>query len=178
MLDGRMHIVSYCEFLTLDVSSASYLCDVHNAVCSDRGQRWLSDQREHVPNDREERETAREGTREPVNKTARDRDPEPVNKGEQCQQQVKFAKQHVEVQHVEKNGTQCFKSASQRQLDNKFDRDESNVIINTDQKGSCPSPRQKISETRMKPISRRSRPSGLDNLKRMSEIPVPCSMTN
>ena len=151
MLEGRMHIVSYCEFLTLDVSSASYLCDVHNAVCSDRGQRWLSDQREHVPNGREERETAREGTREPVNKE------------EQCQQQVKFTKQHVEVQHVEKNGTQCFKSASQRQLDNKFDQDESNVIINTDQKGSCPSPRQKISETRMKPISRRSRPSGLDN---------------
>ena len=31
--------------LTLDVSSASYLCDVHNdAVCSDRGQRLLSDQ--------------------------------------------------------------------------------------------------------------------------------------
>ena len=75
MLEGRMHIVSYCEFLTLDVSSASYLCDVHNAVCNDRGQRWLSDQREHVPNGREERETAREGTREPVNKTARDRDP-------------------------------------------------------------------------------------------------------
>ena len=60
MLEGRMHIVSYCEFLTLDVSSASYLCDVHNAVCSDRGQRWLSDQREHVPNGREERETARD----------------------------------------------------------------------------------------------------------------------
>ena len=68
MLEGRMHIVSYCEFLTLDVSSASYFCDVHNAVCSDRGQRWLSDQREHVPYGREERETAREGTREPVNK--------------------------------------------------------------------------------------------------------------
>ena len=42
-----------------------------------------------------------------------------------------FIKQHVEVQHVEKNGTQCFKSGSQRQLDNKFDQDESNVIINT-----------------------------------------------
>ena len=72
---------------------------------------------------------------------------------------------------MEKNGTQCFKSGSQRQLDNKFDLDESNVIINTDQKGSCLSSRQRISETRMKPISRRSRPCGLDNLKRMYEIP-------
>ena len=45
MLEGIMHIVMYCESLTLDVSSASYLCDVHNnAVCSDRGQPWLSDQ--------------------------------------------------------------------------------------------------------------------------------------
>ena len=103
---------------------------------------------------------------------------EPVNKEEQCQQQVKITKQHVEVQHVEKNGTQCFKSGSQRQLDNKFDQDESNVIINTDQKGSCLSPRQRISETRMKPISQRSKPCGLDNLKRMCEIPVSCSMTN
>ena len=74
MLEGRMHIVSYCEFLTLDVSAASYLCDVHNAVCNDRGQRWLSDQREHVPNGREERETAREGTREPVNRDPRTRE--------------------------------------------------------------------------------------------------------
>ena len=63
-------------------------------------------------------------------------------------------------------------------MDNKFDQDESNVLINTDKKGSCPSPRQKISETRMMPISRRSRPSGLDNLKRMSEILVSCSMAN
>ena len=42
--------------------------------------------------------------------------------------------------------------------DNKFDQDESNVIINT--------------ETRVKPISQRSKPCGLDNLKRMCEIPV------
>ena len=35
-------------------------------------------------------------------------------------------------------------------MDNKFDRGESNVIINTDHEGSCLSPRQKISETRMK----------------------------
>ena len=41
---------------------------------------------------------------------------EPVNKEEQCQQQVKFTTQHVEVQHVEKNGTQCLKSGSQRQV--------------------------------------------------------------
>ena len=62
--------------------------------------------------------------------------------------------------------------------DNKFDQDESNVIINTDQKGSCLSPRQRISETRMKPISQGSKPCGLDNLKRMCEIPVSCSTTN
>ena len=67
-----------------------------------------------MPNGREERETAREGTREPVNKTAREGTREPVNKEEQCQQQVKFTTQHVDVQHVEKNGTQCFKSGSQR----------------------------------------------------------------
>ena len=69
-----------------------------------------------MPNGREERETAREGTREPVNKTAREGTREPVNKEEQCQQQVKFTTQNVEVQHVEKNGTQCFKSGSQRQV--------------------------------------------------------------
>ena len=113
-----------------------------------------------------------------MNKKARDRTPEPVNKEEQCQLQVKFTTQHVETRRVEKNGTLCFKSGSQRQLDNKFDQDESNVIINTDQKGSCLSPRQRISETRMKPISQRLKPCGLDNLKRMCEIPVSCSMTN
>ena len=43
----------------------------------------------HVPNGREERETAREGTREPVNKTAREGTREPVNKEEQSQQQAK-----------------------------------------------------------------------------------------
>ena len=44
----------------------------------------------------------------------------------------------MEVQHVEKNGTQCFKSGSNDKWDNnnkKFDQDESNVIVNTDQKG-------------------------------------------
>ena len=91
---------------------------------------------------------------------------------------LSFTKQHVEVQHVEKNGTQCFKSGSQRQLDNKFDWDESNVIINTDQKGSCLSPRQKISEMRMKADQSKIETCDLDNLKRMCEIPVSCSMTN
>ena len=59
---------------------------------------WLM---KHEPNGREERESAREGTREPVNETAREgtREPvnetaregtrEPVNKEEQCQQQAK-----------------------------------------------------------------------------------------
>ena len=90
----------------------------------------------HVPNGREERETAREGTREPVNKTARDRDPRTreQRKAVPTAGEV-FATQHVETRHVEKNGTQCFKSGSQRQLVNKIDQCESNVIINTDQKG-------------------------------------------
>ena len=131
-----------------------------------------------MPNGREERETAREGTREPVNKTARDRDPRTREQRRAMPTAGEvFETQHVETRHVEKNGTQCFKSGSQRQLDNKFDQDESNVIINTDQKGSCLSPRQRISETRIKkPISQRSKPRGLDNLKR--EILVSCSMTN
>ena len=42
----------------------------------------------HEPNGREEREIAREGTREPVNKTAREGTREPVNKEEQSQQQA------------------------------------------------------------------------------------------
>ena len=89
----------------------------------------------HEPNGREVNKTAREGTREPVNKIAREgtREPvnkiakegtrEPGNKEEQSQQQVKFT-----TQHVEKNGTQCFKSGSNDKWDNKFDQDESNVI--------------------------------------------------
>ena len=133
----------------------------------------------HVPNGREEIETAREGTREPVNKTARDRDPRTREQRRAMPTAGEvFATQHVETRHVEKNGTQCFKSGSQRQLDDKFDQDESNVIINTDQEGSCLSPRQRISDTRMKSISPRSKPCDLDNLKRMCEIPVFCSMTN
>ena len=54
----------------------------------------------------------------------------------------------MEVQHVEKNGTQCFKSGSNDKWDNnnkKFDQDESNVTVNTDQKGNCLRPRQRIS---------------------------------
>ena len=107
------------------------------------------------------------GTREPVNK-----------RKSNANSRLSFTKQHVEVQHVEKNGTQCFKSGSQRQLDNKFDRDESNVIINTDQKGSCLSPRQKISEMRMKADQSKIETCDLDNLKRMCENPVSCSVTN
>ena len=45
----------------------------------------------------------------------------------------------MKVQHVEKNGTQCFKSGSNDKWDNnneKFEQDESNVIVNTDQKGN------------------------------------------
>ena len=44
-----------------------------------------------------------------------------------------FAKQHVETIHVEKNGTQCFKSGSNDNWENKSAQDESNVIFNTDE---------------------------------------------
>ena len=117
-----------------------------------------------MPNGREERETVTEGTPESVNKTARDRDPRTREQRRAMPTAGEVYKEHVEVQHVEKNGTQCFKSGSLRQLDNKFDQDESNVIINTDQTGSCLSSRQRISETRMKRISQRSKPCGLDDL--------------
>ena len=44
--EGRVHVVA--EGIANPwhpVSAANYLCDFHNeAVCSDRGQRWLSDQ--------------------------------------------------------------------------------------------------------------------------------------
>ena len=50
-------------------------------------------------------------------KTAREGTREPVNKEEQSQQQASnTSEKHVEVQHVEKNGTVCFKLGSQRQL--------------------------------------------------------------
>ena len=98
----------------------------------------------HEPNGREERNSQGKEprTRE---RNSQGRDPRTREQrrakptaGEQ------HAEKHVEVQHVEKNGTQCFKSGSNDKWDNKFDQDESNVIINTDQKGSCLSPRQKI----------------------------------
>ena len=83
-------------------------------------------------------------------KTAREGTREPVNKEEQSQQQASNTREkHVEVQHVEKNGTQCFKSGSNDKWDNnnkKFDQDESNMIVNTDQKGNCFNPMQRISE--------------------------------
>ena len=88
------------------------------------------------------KETAKEGNREPVNETAREGTREPVSKRAKPTAGEQHAEKHVEVQHMEKNGTQCFKSGSNDKWDNKFDQDESNVIINTDQKGSCLSPRQ------------------------------------
>ena len=63
----------------------------------------------------------------------------------------------MEVQHVEKNGTQCFKSGSNDNWVNKSAQDESNVIINTDQKGICLSPRQRISGPRSEKTSRRNK---------------------
>ena len=117
---------------TLDIQcpSASCLCDMSTttsraAIVDSAG----------FP--REKRETAREGTREPVNKE------------EQCQQQVSNTRRNT----WKKNGTQCFKSGSQRQLG------------------------QQVYPGR-RDHSRRSRPCGLDNLKRMCEIPVSCSLKN
>ena len=119
----------------------------------------------HVPNGREERETAREGTREPLNKE------------EQCQQQAKFLQRNTWKQDTWRRTEH---SASSQEAndnwDNKFAQDD--VIINTDQKGRCLSQRQRISEMRMRPASRRSEPCGLGNLKRMCEIPVSCSLKN
>ena len=44
-----------------------------------------------------------------------------------------FTTQQVETKHEEKNGTQCFKSGSNDNWENKSALDESNVIINTDE---------------------------------------------
>ena len=103
---------------------------------------WLK----HVPDGREAKQPGT-GT------------PESVNKEEQCQQQAKFLQRNTWKRDTwritEHNASN---QEANDNWDNKFEQDESNVIINTDQKGSCLSPRQRISETRMKPISRRSRP--------------------
>ena len=91
-----------------------------------------------------------EGTREPVKqKQPGTGTPEPVNKEEQCQT----------AGEVLQSNTWKYNTCQEANdnWDNKFAQDESNVIINTDQKGSCLSPRQRISETTMKPMSRRSR---------------------
>ena len=49
-------------------------------------------------------------------KTAMDGIPEPVNKRAQPTANEVFQRKHVEARHVEKNGTQCFESGSQRRL--------------------------------------------------------------
>ena len=50
-------------------------------------------------------------------KTARDRDPRTREQRRAVPTAGEvFATQHVETRHVEKNGTRCFKSGSQRQL--------------------------------------------------------------
>ena len=75
--------------------------------------------------------------------------PEPVNKEKQCQQQAKFLQRNTWKRDTWRRTEH---SASSQEAndnwDNKSAQDESNVIINTDQRGSCLSPRQKISETR------------------------------
>ena len=58
----------------------------------------------HVPNGREERQTAR------------DRDRGTHEERAQPTAGEVFSTQHVKARHVEKNGTQCFESGSQRQL--------------------------------------------------------------
>ena len=132
-----------------------------------------------MPSGCEEREAAREGTREPVNKTARDRDPRTREQRRAMPTTSKVLQSNMWKYNTWRRTEHSASSQEANdKWDNKFDQDESNVIINTDQKGSCLSPRQRISETRMKPISQRSKPCGLDHLKRMCEIPVSCSMTN
>ena len=61
----------------------------------------------HEPKDREERETAREGTPEAVKQNSQGPTADEV-----------FAKQHVQTRHVEKNGTQCFKPGSNDNWEN------------------------------------------------------------
>ena len=116
------------------------------------------------------------GPENPSSKTARDRD----RRTREQRRAVPTAGQVLQRNTWKRNTWRRTEhSASSQEAydnwDNKSARDESNVIICTDQKGSCLSPRQRISETRMKPISRRSRPCGLDNLKRTCDILVSCS---
>ena len=94
------------------------------------------------------------GPREPVNKTARDQDPRNC---EQRRAMPTVGEIYRATRGSTTRGEERNTVLQVRKLDNKFAQDESNVIINTDQKGSCLSPRQRISQTRMKPISRRSR---------------------
>ena len=115
----------------------------------------------HVPNGCEERETGREGTREPVNKTAREGTPEP-------REQKKRAMPTAGEQHVKKR-VEVNDKVWEKNL-NVSAEDKSNVIINMNLQGNCLSPRQRISEMRMRPISRRSRSY------EMCEILVSCSM--
>ena len=100
---------------------------------------------------REERETAREGTREPVKqKQPGTGTPEPVNKEERCQQQAKFLQRNMwKCNTWRRTEHSASSQEANDNWDNKFAQDESSVIINTDQNKSCLSPRQRISETKI-----------------------------
>ena len=101
----------------------------------------------HEPNGREERETAREGTREPVKQNSQG--PGPRTR-EQRRAKPTAGEQHAE-KRVEVNDKVWEKNL------NVSAQDKSNVIINMNLQGKCLSPRQRISEMRMRSISRRSR---------------------
>ena len=98
-----------------------------------------------MPNGREESEGRDPRTREA--KQPGTGTPEPVNKEEQCQQQAKFLQRNTWKYNTWRRTEH---SASSQEAndnwDNKFALDD--VIINTDQKRSCLSPRQRISEMR------------------------------
>ena len=102
-------------------------------------------------------------------KTAMDGTPEPVNKRAQPTASEVFQRNTWKRDTWRRTEHSASSREANDDWDNKSSQDKSNVIINTDQKGSCLSPKQKISETRMRPTNRRSRPCGLDDLKQMCE---------
>ena len=116
----------------------------------------------HEPYCREEKETAREGTQEPVKQKSQGRDPRTRNQ--------KRAKPTADEQHAEKR-VEVNDKIRETNL-NVSAKEKSNVIINMNLKGKCFSPRQRFSEMKMRTISRRSRSY------EMCEILVSCSMKN
>ena len=128
----------------------------------------------HVPKGREERETARDRdprTREA--KTARDRDPRTR------ETKKSSANSRLKVTTATRGKCNTWRrtehSASSQEANDNWTTSLTGTsqswIINTDQKGSCLSPRQRISETRLKADQSKIETCDLDNLKRMCENP-------